>query len=352
MDNIEFKIALEDIDDHFTEKLNENLNKIREQFHSKHENAPKHFVHNIRRNDDSPLTMSSNGDSDDITLKTVDIYATKLNILDTLDVYFRCQKSMHEMSSKDASFKNNCMFGITISITSSICVFISFLESYQWRTFIVIALNAFVSFLLLLSKYFKLETSADLHFYISRQFELMCENIDVFQPSHNYEITPQKIHTKVRELEKRVVETRDIANINIPSYIQVLYPVSANINMFSFIKKVDVRIAFLNEQLHNINMEINYITKKFANNMKQREQNRLQYLLDNKVKTKVDVKHAENAYAYLEEIFTRELNKAEYCKNNVLQSYFSKMPLFDIDHSRCNPFVDEYISFIIPKKNV
>jgi CubicO group peptidase (beta-lactamase class C family) len=37
MDNSEAKIALEDIDDHFTEKLNENLNKIREQFKSQQE---------------------------------------------------------------------------------------------------------------------------------------------------------------------------------------------------------------------------------------------------------------------------------------------------------------------------
>lgn len=259
---------------------------------------------------------------------------------------------MYEQSSKDAAYKSNCIFGLTISVTSSICIFISFLESYVWRTYIIIALNAFVSILLSLVKYWKLEISSELYFYISRQFELISENIEQFQPTHNYNVTQSIIHSKVRELEKRVSETRDIPNINVPGYIQVLYPVSANINMFSFIKKVDIRIAYLNDQLHTINMEINYISKKFSNNMRQREQNRMQYLLDNKGKTKADLIHAENAYSYLEEIFTRELNKAEYCKNNVFIYYFSKMPQFDIDHSRCNPFVDEYISFVIPKKSV
>jgi hypothetical protein len=44
MENIEFNIALEEIDDHFTEKLNDNLNKIREQLHSSHENTTNPWI--------------------------------------------------------------------------------------------------------------------------------------------------------------------------------------------------------------------------------------------------------------------------------------------------------------------
>jgi hypothetical protein len=354
MENIAFNIALEEIDDHFTEKLNESLNKIREQLHSSHENTPKLCIQNIHRSNDSPLTMSSNSDSDDITLKTADIYTEKLNVLDTLNVYFRCQKYMYDQSSKNTMYKHNCVSGITISITSSICVFISFIEMYQWRTVIIVVLNAIVSILLLLSKYWKLEITAELYSYISRQFELISENIEHMQPFNNSAISPHQMHNKIRELEKRVVETRDIPNITVPTYIQVLYPVSANINMFSFIKKVDARIAYLNDELHNINMEMKYVVKKYFNNMGPRETNRMQFLLNKKTTNKCDLKYAEGAYAYLEEIFTRELNKTEYYRNNYfyLYGYFTEPPQFVIDHSRCNPFVDEYISFILPNKNV
>jgi hypothetical protein len=351
MENIDFNIALEEMDDHFTEKLNENLNKIREQLYSSYENTPKPWMQNIHRSSDSPITMSSNSDSDDITLKTTDIHIPKLNVLDTLNVYFRCQKYMYDQSSITTTYKNNCVSGITISITSGICIFISFLETYQWRTVIIIVLNAIVTALLLLSKYWKLETTAELYSYISRQFELISDNIENIQSNDSYAISSQQMHTRVRELEKRVVETRDIPNITIPSFIQVLYPVAANINMFSFIKKVDSRIVFLNDELHNINMEMNYIVKKYFNNMGPRESNRMQFLLDKKSTNKTDLKYAENAYAYLEEIFTRELNKAEYYRNNALYRLFASPPEFAIDHSRCNPFVDEYIAFILPKKN-
>lgn len=355
MENIAFNIELDEIDDHFTEKLNENLNKIREQLQASDENASKPWIQYIHRSNDSPVTMSSNSgsDSDDITLKTADIHIENLNVLDTLNVYFRCQKDMYDKSSKNTLFKDNCISVITISITSGICVFISLLESSQWGTVIIIVLNIIVSVLLLLSKYWKLETTAELYSYISRQFELISENIEQMQPCNNYTISPHKMHTKVRELEKRVVETRDIPNITVPTYIQVLYPVSSNINMFSFIKKVDSRILYLNDELRTINQEMNYIVKKYLNNMSQRETNRMQFLLEKKTKNKHNLKYAENAYAYLEEIFTRELNKAEYYRNNYfyIYRYFSNPPQFVIDHSRCNPFVDEYIAFILPNKN-
>lgn len=342
MENIDFTIELEEIDDHFTEKLNENLEKIREQLHQNSENIPKQCMQHTYRDSDSPLTMSSNYDDNSMQSSHI----LKLNVLDTLNVYFRCQRYMYEQSSRVAKYKNNCISIITISISSSICIFISFLETYQWRTVIVV-LNAIVSILLILSKYWQFATIAELYSYISRQFELIADTIDSAQS--NDKLTQYHINVKVRELEKRVTETRDIPNIIIPSYIQVLYSVSSNINIFSFIKKVDARIVYLHE-IHTINVEMNYIVKKYFNNMGQRETNRMQFLLDRKTILKQEQKHAENAYAYLEEIFTRELNKAEYHRNYYLYSYFVSPPNFTIDHSRCNPFVDEYIAFILPKK--
>jgi hypothetical protein len=121
--------------------------------------------------------------------------------------------------------------------------------------------------------------------------------------------------------------------------------------MFSFIKKVNERINILNGDISTINQEIKYISQKYANNMGPRETNRMQFLLDKKTISKTNLANAENAYSYMEEIFTRELNRAEYFRNNCMYIYFIKSPpSFVVDHSRCNPFVDEYISFILPKK--
>lgn len=345
MENIvDLNIDSNELDNRFTEILNNDLIKIREQLFDK--NYPLHG--NTYRGNDSPLTMSSNGDIGD-TIIIADIN-NKMNILDTLNVYFQCQKCMYEQSNIITIYKHNCVYGITMSISSGISIFIPFLETYKWRTIIVIALNVIICILLVLAKYWKLETTAELYLYVSRQFEMVSNTINNIS-SNDYIGYNQNIYSKIRELEKRFIETIDIPNITVPSFIQNIYPVSSNINMFSFIKKVNERINTLNGDISTINQEIKYISQKYANNMGPRETNRMQFLLDKKTISKTNLANAENAYSYMEEIFTRELNRAEYFRNNCMYIYFIKSPpSFVVDHSRCNPFVDEYISFILPKK--
>ena len=340
------RIDSSELDNRFTEILNNDLLKIREHFLDQNYQISS----NTYRGSDSPVTMSSNGDIGDTIIITDINNNNKLNILDTLNVYFQCQKCMYEQSNIITIYKHNCVYGITMSISSGICIFISFLETYKWRTVIIIVLNIIICILLVLAKYWKLETTAELYLYISRQFELISNTAENMQSS-DYNGYNQNIYSKIRELEKRVIETRDIPNIVLPSFIQNIYPVSSNINMFSFIKKVRDRINILNGEISSINQEIKYISQKNPNNMGPRETNRMQFLLDKKTITKTNLTNAENAYSYMEEIFTRELNRAEYYKNNCMYIYFrTSQPSFVIDHSRCNSFVDEYISFILPKK--
>jgi hypothetical protein len=147
-----------------------------------------------------------------------------------------------------------------MSISSGISIFIPFLETYKWRTIIVIVLNVIICVLLVLAKYWKLETTAELYLYVSRQFEMVSNTINNIS-SNEYIGYNQNIYSKIRELEKRFIETIDIPNIAVPSFIQNIYPVSSNINMFSFIKKVNERINILNGDISTINQEIKYINR-------------------------------------------------------------------------------------------
>jgi hypothetical protein len=105
-------------------------------------------------------------------------------------------------------------------------------------------------------------------------------------------------------------------------------------------------------------MEINFILQHYSNNsntnsnsINQKEKNRLQFLLSNKEVIKTQLKYVKNAYAYMIEIVTKEYNHAEYYKNNFKRMYFSRKKYYTINYSHCNPFVDEYLDFIIPKKH-
>ena len=344
IETTEINIGIDEIDTHFTRKLDDDLCKLREQLYDTYENMDSlPQIQNTYRGSDSPLTMSSNSDGEVNDINSYGIKNINLNeisVIDVLMTYFRCQKYIYEQASAISQCKHNAIFGVTITLSSSICIFVSFLEMYQWRTMIIIIFNAVISILLCIIKHFKLEQNAGLYMYLSWQYELMSDSIK--QKPNNI--------SKIRELESRIIEMRDIPNIVIPQSIRVLYPVSSNINIFSFIKKVNARNMYITGELHKTKVEIEYILKKYKDNMKPRENNRLHYLLDLKENLKKELILVQNAYTYMEEIFTREINKADYYSQNYMQLFFANNTEFSINHTRCNVFVDEYISFILPKK--
>jgi hypothetical protein len=353
MKNIDFKLdELDELDNHFTQKLNERLDEIREQFNYSDNSPTKVYINNSHRESDSPLTMSIHSEYDENTLCTMEDCTSELNVVDVLNIYCRSQKYMYEQANIITQYQHNTIYGITITITSGVCIFISFMET-KWKNVIIISLNAIVCILIVMAKYLKLETSAELYLYISKQFDFIYNMSNAIQ----YRISKSKsvaerntiIPEKIKEVEDRITETRDIPNITIPQIIQKLYPISANINMFTFIKKIDTKKLDIEEELQKINIELRYIAKKYNNNMGSRESQRFHFLMDIKKTLKKEQTDIKNAYSYMEELLTLELNKADFYRYNCIRMYFPINTGFTIDHSHCNPFVDKYIRFIIPK---
>jgi len=353
MKNIEFK--LDELDNHFTQKLNEKLDEIREQF-GDFDNSHKVYIDTSHkeshRESDSPLTMSIHSDYDENTAYTRDECILELNVVDVLNIYCKSQKYMYEQANIITQYQHNAIYGITMSITSGVCIFISFMET-SWKNIIIILLNAIVCILIVMAKYLKLETSAELYLYISKQFDFIYNMSNAIQSSVSKSKAVAErnkmIMEKIKELEDRITETRDIPNITIPQIIQTLYPISANINMFAFIKKVKSQSENIANELQKTNTELQYIGKKYNTNMAVRESQRFHFLLDVKKTLKKNQADVKNAYSYMEELLTLELNKADFYRYNCVRMYFPTNTEFSIDHSHCNPFVDKYIKFVIPK---
>jgi hypothetical protein len=200
-----------------------------------------------------------------------------------------------------------------------------------------------------MAKYLKLETSAELYLYISRQFDFIYNMSNKIQTISKTDMSRNiNILEKIKDLEDRIIETVDIPNITIPQIIQTLYPISANINIFTFIKNVSEKQLAIEDKLQSTNIELQYISKKY-NNMGTRESQRFHFLLDIKKKLKKEQTNVKNAYAYMEELMTLEVNRADFYRYNCVRIYFPRNTQFSVNHSHCNPFVDEYIRFVIPK---
>lgn len=400
MKNIDFTI--DELDNHFTEKLNESLYEIEKRltnnekshFNTLSDHGAEIVYESAYRENDSPLTMSINSDYDenytihnslscdnisiDDNLNTTQasrsggcaisshghINTRKHRIIPTsnvlasaiavINIYCKGQKYMYERASVITQYQHNAIYCITISITSGVCIFITFMET-SWKNIIIIVLNAIVCILLVILKYLKLETSAELYLYISKQFEFIYNMSNKFPENTvgaRYEVLVgcnKIIPEKMKALEDRIVETMDIPTMNIPQIIQKLYPITTNINIFAFIKKVDTQKEYISHELQKLNTELQYIVKKYNNNMGVRESQRFHFLLDIKKTLKKEQNDIKNAYSYMEELLTLEINKADFYTYNCMRIYFSNNTDFSIDHSHCNPFVDEYIRFIIPK---
>jgi hypothetical protein len=208
----------------------------------------------------------------------------------------------------------------------------------------------------MLTIYLKPETKSILYLYISKQFDYISESLlqlidqNKTPNSHQRNIIVQDIEKKYNNIIQDFVS-------HIPYEVQKIYPICCNIAIFTFIKKTNNRKQFLINELRKIKMEMNFILQHYTNNsinnpsINQKEKNRLYYLLSNKDVIKTQLKHVKNAYAYMIEILTKECNHAEYYKNNFKRVYFSSKKYYTINYSHCNPFVDEYLDFIIPKKN-
>ena len=352
------------MDNHFREKLNEDLQKITDKYNNSDEkNITKQWNQYLYmyRGNDSPLTMSNNNSDDDDYIKTSlssdmqfqaigDYVLSNSNAIDVLKTYLYCQKQLFQQCSHITLYNHNALFLVTVTIPSSICIIIAFIDVYIWSTYVVIISNAMITLLLVIMKYSKLEIKSELYKYISYQFDIIVDTLNSQLENTNSAI-PKKI--KVRELEKRIIEMKKIHSINTLNVITGLYPVSHNINIFAFIKKVETGKVCIKEDLNKINNEIKYILKHYPEDViTTREKNRLEFLLDNKKKIKVQESHIENAYSYMDEIIIREHNIAHrmYNKNSIPWCSYNSHQTFTVNNEHCNPFVDEYITFIIPKK--
>jgi hypothetical protein len=126
----------------------------------------------------------------------------------------------------------------------------------------------------------------------------------------------------VKDIEKKYGELLPNTYNKVPYEIQQLYPIAFNITLFTLIKKTINKKKTIQSELFYIKNEINYIIKKYYNSMGAREKNRIHFLLSSKESLKKDLKQVKNAYAYIDEILTKESNTAEYYKNNFMKICF------------------------------
>ena len=357
----------EDIDDDYSNQLDEKLNEIRKTFQHIVPNGNGNDI-DIMHNSDSPLTISyHNSDDEDEPSKcfkelsyeqverSLDKYYDNdnkySNELDIMITFMKGQKNLYIQSHLLCKHKLH-MLMIPAMLLSTFLTFLTPFSSSScennWNVILLATLNGITTALLTLINYLKLETSTQTFFNTARQFDKLETSLEfvasklMFIENENEKSTI--VYEHLQEVETKINEMKEWNSLFLPDEMRGMFPLICHINIFSFIKRMETNKKSMVERFKDIKNEIRYIVythhSKELPDQSNRIHKRLQYLIDSKDKIKQQLIHYRNAYSYIDELFTIEI------KNARLKGILWKQPpLTHYDHS--NPVVDRYIQGLI-----
>ena len=289
--------------------------------------------------------------------------------LDILTAYINGQKNLYIQSKYITQYKLNLLSFPSIFVTAAVTMMAPFIECQVWSGGVISALNAILLLIISLMNYLKYETSIEAYIQNAKQYDKIETSIEMANNKlmfiKNDEDKNILVLNKIREAEKKISEIKDSNNILIPEEIKRLFPIICNINIFSFIKKIELNKKMLINKLKDIKNEIRFILYKWENENNKnianktgkrlseiqnidhlKEQNRLQFLYEIKIKIRDEIIELSNAYAYIDNIFSKEIKIADSKKNSCYFYFFNKK----VDNSYFktnNPVIDKYLNFIL-----
>jgi hypothetical protein len=404
--NMENSISIENIqeetnlidytENQFNKKIQFDLNKIRDmQFTNINPNT---ILYNTRSN--SPVTISNNGsrsnsnnssnnssdneniidyDTDNhnaiisnygykkLSYRDVEKMINKYydlnndnkfsSEIDILTTFIKAQKNLFVQSKYSTQRKLNCLMFPSLFLSAFITIIAPFIECNHWSTGFISGLNAIIMLCVSFINYLKLETSMENFLQNAKQYDKLETSLELTSSKllfiDNNKEKSMIVLNKIREIERKINEIKESSNTLIPEDVKVLFPIICSINIFSFIKKVEIYKKNLIIKFKDVKNEIRYILYKLGHyntdENKERFKNRLSILYEVKNKLKTEIFDLQCAYSHIDSIFTKEIKNAENKKNTlgcILSSVCFWKKTHDNSHKELNSTIDKYFQFI------
>ena len=254
---------------------------------------------------------------------TNDKYSSELDILTT---YLKGQKNVFIKSRFITQAKLNSLMIPSLIGTAIITIFAPIIQSYSWSGAFISGLNTAVALAISIVHYLKLETYINTYTQLCSQYDRMEHALDFASNKLTFIENEQEkndlVLLKMSEIEKKINDMKDTSIIIIPNEIKRIFPVICNVNIFSFIKRVEVYKKNLMLKFKDIKNEISYIEYKGESNI-DKHKTRLQYLYQIKNKIKDEIMHYKNAYGCIDELFIKEIKNADQL--SLCNIWFSSM---------------------------
>lgn len=254
-------------------------------------------------------------------------YANELSVLTT---FVKGQKHLYMQAKYVTQIKLYMLIfsAMLISAASAILSAV-YVETGYERNISVACMNAVSAILIYVMNYLKLESTISMYMFISAHYDKLENSLEF---THNRLLFVKNeaeqstmVLEKIQDVEFKMTEIKDIVKIHLPKEIGRLFPLILYVNVFAFIKKMEVYKKNLILQYRDVKNEIRYILHKWntlnhhptmtessiESIQRGRERARITCLSDTKDRLKHHLIHYKDAYTQLDEILTQEIKYAE-----------------------------------------
>jgi hypothetical protein len=344
-------------DNHFINKLNEDLEKVRQS--SEYEsNSPINMSNPTSDAEDEDcfdegifdekqlfnkpptykkLTFREVRNSINKYYETDDKYSGELDILST---YLKGQKHMFMKASDIVQNKTYWFLIPAIISSSSITIFSPIIECFQWNGAFISCLNSVIFVLFFFVYYLQWTSSFVVYKQLGNQYERLEHSLDINKLMESETDKSELVLDILREMEKKLTDLKETAIIGLPLEMKSMFPILYHIHIFTFIKRIEVYKKNLIIKFKDIKNEIRYIQWKWGDKMESKEKSRFDFLFKIKEKIKNEIIHYKNAYGSIDELMMKEIKRADEMSCSVWFSKVSRRINTD------NPVVSAYFSTI------
>ena len=281
------------------------------------------------------------------------------NQLDILITFIKGQKHIYRQSYYLTQRKVALLITPCLIITGSLVIISPIIQPYPWSGFFLSALNAMLTIFISILNFWNLQ------FYMM-QYNVYSAHFDRLETSltltrnrtsllDNYKTKSEIILDKIRETETRMLEMKEDHPVYIPIEVKIQAPNISHIDIFAFMQKIDQHTKKLILKYKDIKNEIRYIMytwkvrdnnpeeinidennhnkmkkndfqhstfyrsyinlEKNTTTRKEKERQRLVFLFNEKEIIKKEIIDNHHKYAYIDTIFSKEIEIAEKNQN-------------------------------------